>query len=346
MTAQTSCLDFPATTRSMVPPVTIFSMAVPGNDVAFLGAGNDVFQWDPGDGNDMVEGQDGIDRLDFNGANIAENIDISANGGRVRFTRDVANVTMDLNDVELVRFKALGGADNIVINDLSGTDVVGPASMSILPATRAAATARWTGHGQRRGRQRDHHGLFEAPALSALMAPPRRWRSSMPKAATSWWSTAAPATTPSTPPASPRHDHSHPRRRRRRRHALRRPGQRDSSRRSGQRRAQRRHRSRHDEGRRGQRRLFRRQCRRCGGRERRRRQRYGFRDGRLRAVRRTWKTWSCKAAPTCRASATAWRTRIFGNTGNNLLDGGAGADAMTGGAGNDVYFRRQCRRRR
>jgi Ca2+-binding RTX toxin-like protein len=59
----------------------------------------------------------------FNGANITENIDISANGGRVRFFRDVANVTMDLNDVEHVAFNALGGADNIRIHDLSGTDV-------------------------------------------------------------------------------------------------------------------------------------------------------------------------------------------------------------------------------
>ena len=86
-----------------------------------------------------------MDRLDFNGANIAENIDISANGGRVRFTRDVANVTMDLNDVELIKFKALGGADNIVINDLTGTDAPSLESMSILPAGQAAATARWTG---------------------------------------------------------------------------------------------------------------------------------------------------------------------------------------------------------
>ena len=31
--------------------------------------------------------------------------------------RDVANVTMDLNDVEAIEFRALGGADNIVIND-------------------------------------------------------------------------------------------------------------------------------------------------------------------------------------------------------------------------------------
>ena len=59
----------------------------------------------------------------FNGANIAENIDISANGGRVLFTRDIANVTMDLNDVETIQFNALGGADNITIRDLSGTDV-------------------------------------------------------------------------------------------------------------------------------------------------------------------------------------------------------------------------------
>ena len=46
-----------------------------------MGAGNDTFVWNPGDDNDTVEGQAGIDTLLFNGANIAENIDISANGG-------------------------------------------------------------------------------------------------------------------------------------------------------------------------------------------------------------------------------------------------------------------------
>ena len=30
---------------------------------------------------------------------------------------------MDLNDVERIDFNALGGADNITVNDLSGTDV-------------------------------------------------------------------------------------------------------------------------------------------------------------------------------------------------------------------------------
>ncbi|HEY7188653.1 MAG TPA: calcium-binding protein, partial [Vicinamibacterales bacterium] len=94
-----------------------------GNDLALLGAGDDVFQWNPGDGNDTVEGQDGTDTMLFFGANIAENIDISANGGRVLFFRNIANVTMDLNDVEHIDFRALAGADNIVVGDLSGTDV-------------------------------------------------------------------------------------------------------------------------------------------------------------------------------------------------------------------------------
>jgi Ca2+-binding RTX toxin-like protein len=94
-----------------------------GNDLALLGAGDDVFQWDPGDGNDTIEGGDGDDLMLFFGSNANENINIVANGGRVLFLRDVANVTMDLNDVERIEFRALGGADNIVIGDLSGTDV-------------------------------------------------------------------------------------------------------------------------------------------------------------------------------------------------------------------------------
>jgi Ca2+-binding RTX toxin-like protein len=93
-----------------------------GDDVAQLGAGDDTFQWDPGDGSDVVEGQDGFDTLRFNGSGVNETIDISANGGRVEFFRDVATVTMDLNDVQRIEFNAGGGADNIRIHDLGGTD--------------------------------------------------------------------------------------------------------------------------------------------------------------------------------------------------------------------------------
>ena len=94
--ATTSCSAAPAPIDCIGGDGNDFVDGNRGDDTAFLGAGDDVFQWDPGDGNDTIEGQDGVDRLDFNGANIAENIDISANGGRVRFIRDIANITMDL----------------------------------------------------------------------------------------------------------------------------------------------------------------------------------------------------------------------------------------------------------
>jgi Ca2+-binding RTX toxin-like protein len=61
--------------------------------------------------------------LVFNGSNVGESVNISAVGARVTFFRDVAGVTMDLDDVEDIDFNALGGADTITVNDMSGTDL-------------------------------------------------------------------------------------------------------------------------------------------------------------------------------------------------------------------------------
>jgi hypothetical protein len=91
--------------------------------VAQLGNGDDLFTWDPGEGSDVVEGGAGNDTLAFNGANVAENIAISANGSRAKLSRDVGNVTMDLNGMENIQLPARGGADTIAVNDLSKTDV-------------------------------------------------------------------------------------------------------------------------------------------------------------------------------------------------------------------------------
>jgi RTX calcium-binding nonapeptide repeat (4 copies) len=93
-----------------------------GNDTGVLGSGNDVFRWDPGDGSDVVEGASGTDTLDFNGAAAAENMSLSANGRRSIFFRDVGNITMDMDDVERLDLTALGGADQVTVNDMSGTD--------------------------------------------------------------------------------------------------------------------------------------------------------------------------------------------------------------------------------
>jgi Ca2+-binding RTX toxin-like protein len=95
-----------------------------GNDSAFLGAGNDTFNWDPGEGSDRVEGQAGRDTMTFVGANVPEAFDVSANGHRVRFVRNVGNITMDLAGVERIDTQALGGADTFAQHDLRGTDLV------------------------------------------------------------------------------------------------------------------------------------------------------------------------------------------------------------------------------
>ena len=94
-----------------------------GNDLARMGAGDDTFVWDPGDGSDVVEGQRGADTMLFNGAGGDEQVELSANGKRLEFVRTQGNITMDTAGIERVDFNALGGADDVTVNDLTGTDV-------------------------------------------------------------------------------------------------------------------------------------------------------------------------------------------------------------------------------
>src|SRR5581483_7129934 len=94
-----------------------------GSDTLLGGDGDDTFIWNPGDGSDVVEGQAGNDTLQFNGANINETINLSANGSRLRFFRDVGNVVMDVDGTENVNFNALGGSDIVDVGDLTGTAV-------------------------------------------------------------------------------------------------------------------------------------------------------------------------------------------------------------------------------
>lgn len=95
-----------------------------GNDTADLGPGKDTFTWDPGDGSDTIDGGSGTDTLDFNGANVPEVMTLlpdPADGTRSLFTRDVANINMHMNRVERLDLTALGGADEVTIDDTSGT---------------------------------------------------------------------------------------------------------------------------------------------------------------------------------------------------------------------------------
>ena len=92
-----------------------------GADTAFLGSGDDTFVWDPGDGSDIVEGGPGFDTHVFNGSGGNEIFAATANGHRVRFTRNLGGIVMDLNNIEALDVNALEGTDSVTIGDLAGT---------------------------------------------------------------------------------------------------------------------------------------------------------------------------------------------------------------------------------
>jgi Ca2+-binding RTX toxin-like protein len=102
-----------------------------GNDRVSLGAGDDAFLWFPsngpnGDGSDVVDGGTGFDTLVFNGSTPNENFSISAKGEHVQLFRGVfgvGNSTTDLVGMERIDLTTRGGSDNVVVNDLTGTDV-------------------------------------------------------------------------------------------------------------------------------------------------------------------------------------------------------------------------------
>jgi RTX calcium-binding nonapeptide repeat (4 copies) len=92
-----------------------------GTDTAFLGSGDDSFTWDPGDGSDVVEGGSGFDTHVFNGSGGNEIFEAAPNFGRVTFTRNLGGIVMDLNDVEALDLNALGGTDQVTVDNLAGT---------------------------------------------------------------------------------------------------------------------------------------------------------------------------------------------------------------------------------
>ena len=100
-----------------------------GTDRFFGGEGDDVIVWLPGEGSDLVEGEEGQDTLLFVGAVLnpeveVEGVGLEAVGQRLHFTRSPGNITMDCDGVERVEFEAVGGRDIVLVrNSLAGTQV-------------------------------------------------------------------------------------------------------------------------------------------------------------------------------------------------------------------------------
>jgi hypothetical protein len=94
-----------------------------GADTVFLGSGDDFFVWNPGQGSDAVDGGSGNDVMQFNGADGNEIMSLSANGSQAVLLRNVGTIRMDLRDIEIVNVAALGGTDDVTVNNLEGTSV-------------------------------------------------------------------------------------------------------------------------------------------------------------------------------------------------------------------------------
>ncbi len=83
-----------------------------GDDVAYMGGDFDRFMWFPGDGDDHVDGgASSRDSLFFQGTPDAEAFALEPR----RFTRD--DVSIDLDDLEIVDTVAFNGADTYTIGD-------------------------------------------------------------------------------------------------------------------------------------------------------------------------------------------------------------------------------------
>ena len=104
-----------------------------------LGNGDDTAAWNPGDGNDTIDGGLGRDTLAFNGSDGDEQMSLSANGQSAVFLRNPGNIRMDLDGVERLDLATFGGVDTVTIGDLSGTEVTA-ADIDLAATTGAADT--------------------------------------------------------------------------------------------------------------------------------------------------------------------------------------------------------------
>jgi Ca2+-binding RTX toxin-like protein len=95
-----------------------------GADDAVLGSGTDTFRWDQGDGSDVVDGSAGFDTLDFRGFDAAETMSLTPQGEQALFFRQQGSIRMELDRVERLDLRPLGGADSFTVADLSATDIV------------------------------------------------------------------------------------------------------------------------------------------------------------------------------------------------------------------------------
>jgi hypothetical protein len=96
-----------------------FRNAANTRDVMLGGEGDDTLVWNPGDGDDTMDGEGGSDTVEVNGGNVDEDFEVkpSALAGRVRFDRTGPTppgpFNLDIGSSEKLQLNANAGNDRI-----------------------------------------------------------------------------------------------------------------------------------------------------------------------------------------------------------------------------------------
>ena len=104
-----------------------------GADTMNGGAGDDTLVWNNGDATDIMNGDDGRDDVEVNGAPAAGDIfTVQPNGARIKFDRaNLVPFSLDIGSSETMHANGLGGDDAITIGDVGNYEVTasgGPGS--------------------------------------------------------------------------------------------------------------------------------------------------------------------------------------------------------------------------
>jgi Ca2+-binding RTX toxin-like protein len=91
-----------------------------GDDQLFLGAGNDIVEWNGSAGDDLIEGGSGFDSFLLSANGYA--VTIAANSGRALLTRS-DGASIDMDDVERIQFSAHSMAGSFTVGDLTGAGI-------------------------------------------------------------------------------------------------------------------------------------------------------------------------------------------------------------------------------
>jgi Ca2+-binding RTX toxin-like protein len=119
-----------------------------GNDQFFGGSGSDTFFWEPGDGDDLVEGGAGdSDQIQFFGNAGAEQFFVFADlvvQSRLHIFRVQAAIDIDASDIEEVNVTSAGGTDTVAVGrsdtgTLSDLSTTGVRLVNVLLGDDAAA---------------------------------------------------------------------------------------------------------------------------------------------------------------------------------------------------------------